>query len=158
MGGGQCPTFFERITAMLDSFKQPMKYAKLGKKVTVYEKNPDGSIKYYQSDDGTLIPLIDKEVDSYSEPVSFRASITNKLAKTFEAAYGADPTATYCQLTTEKGRLPLDVGDIVWKQSEVVVDDDGLIDPNSADYTVKGVATEGLTVDLYMLQKNIKEN
>lgn len=55
-----------------------------------------------------------------------------------------------------KGYLPLKAGDVVWKRSGVLNDSDGNTDPLSADYIVKGVADEGLTVDLFLLQKVVK--
>ena len=60
------------------------------------------------------------------------------------------------QIVTDKGYLPIKEGDLIWKRSEVKYDSDGFPDPKSADYTVKGVADEGLTVDLFLLQRNVK--
>ena len=63
---------------------------------------------------------------------------------------------SYCQIVTDKGYLPIKAGDIVWKKSDVGQDSDGLVDDKTADYVVKGVADEGLTVDLFLLQKTVK--
>lgn len=57
---------------------------------------------------------------------------------------------------TDKGYLSLTAGDMVWKKSAVGYDADGGVDPLTADYTVRGVADEGLTVDLFLLQKVVK--
>ena len=70
--------------------------------------------------------------------------------------FGIDDSSTYVQIVTDKGYLPLKAGDVVWKKSEVGHDADGLVDSTTADYTVKGVADEGLTVDLFLLQKVVK--
>ena len=70
--------------------------------------------------------------------------------------FGIDDSSTYVQIVTDKGYLPLKAGDLVWKKSEVEFDADNFPEPTSADYTVKGVADEGLTVDLYLLQKTVK--
>ena len=70
--------------------------------------------------------------------------------------FGIDDSTSYCQLVTDKGYLPLKAGDVVWKRSEVGHTDDGLVDSETADYIVKGVADEGLTTDLFLLRKNIK--
>ena len=50
------------------------------------------------------------------------------------------------------------VGSLVWKRSEVKYKDNDktIVDSLSADYTVKGIADEGLTADLFLLQKNVK--
>ena len=52
----------------------------------------------------------------------------------------------------------MSVGSLVWKRSDVKYKDEEntIVDENSADYIVKGVADEGLTVDLFLLQKNVK--
>ena len=92
----------------------------------------------------------------YSEPKIFKANISNKLSEVLIREFGVDDSSSYCQIVTDKGYLPLDVGDLVWKKSNVETDKDGLVDKNSADYIVKGVADEGLTVDLFLLQKIVR--
>ena len=153
---------------MLDANKQQMKYSLQGQKITIYKKDEDGNIQYegYTDSDGNFIPYLDvngdkipiisKEVVGYSEPKIFKANISNKLSEVLIREFGVDDSSTYCQIVTDKGYLPLDVGDLVWKKSNVETDKDGLVDKNSADYIVKGVADEGLTVDLFLLQKNVK--
>ena len=153
---------------MLDANKQQMKYSLQGQKITIYKKEEDGNILYegYTDSDGNFIPYLDvngdkipiilKEVVGYSEPKIFKANISNKLSEVLIREFGVDDSSSYCQIVTDKGYLPLDVGDLVWKKSNVEIDKDGLVDKNSADYIVKGVADEGLTVDLFLLQKNVK--
>lgn len=141
---------------MLDINKQLMKYSQHGQKVTIYEKDDDGNIKYYVDGDGNKIPLIADEKVGFSEPKEFYANISNKLSEVLVKEFGVDDSSTYVQIVTDKGYLPLKAGDVVWKKSEVEFDADNLPDPTSADYTVKGVADEGLTVDLYLLQKTVK--
>ena len=153
---------------MLDANKQQMKYSLQGQKITIYKKDEHGNIQYegYTDSDGNFIPYLDvngdkipiilKEVVGYSEPKIFKANISNKLSEVLIREFGVDDSSSYCQIVTDKGYLPLDVGDLVWKKSNVETDKDGLVDKNSADYIVKGVADEGLTVDLFLLQKNVK--
>ena len=153
---------------MLDANKQQMKYSLQGQKITIYKKDEYGNIQYegYTDSDGNFIPYLDvngdkipiisKEVVGYSEPKIFKANISNKLSEVLIREFGVDDSSSYCQIVTDKGYLPLDVGDLVWKKSNVETDKDGLVDKNSADYIVKGVADEGLTVDLFLLQKNVK--
>ena len=69
--------------------------------------------------------------------------------------FGIDDSSSYCQIVTDKGYLPIKAGDVIWKKSEVGRDDDGLVDNKTADYVVKGVADEGLTADLFLLQKTV---
>ena len=153
---------------MLDANKQQIKYSLQGQKITIYKKDENGNIQYegYTDSDGNFIPYLDvngdkipiilKEVVGYSEPKIFKANISNKLSEVLIREFGVDDSSSYCQIVTDKGYLPLDVGDLVWKKSNVETDKDGLVDKNSADYIVKGVADEGLTVDLFLLQKIVR--
>lgn len=141
---------------MLDINKQLMKYSQHGQKVTIYEKDEYGSIKYYVDGDGNKIPLIADEKVGFSEPKEFYANISNKLSEVLVKEFGVDDSSTYVQIVTDKGYLPLKAGDVVWKKSEVGYDESGLVDSTTADYEVKGVADEGLTVDLFLLQKVVK--
>jgi hypothetical protein len=141
---------------MLDINKQAMRYSQHGQRITVYEKDDDGNIKYYEDADGNRIPLISDEKIGYSDPKEFYANISNKLSEVLVKEFGIDDSSTYVQIVTDKGYLPLKAGDLVWKKSEVEFDAGNLPEPTSADYTVKGVADEGLTVDLYLLQKTVK--
>ena len=72
--------------------------------------------------------------------------------------FGVDNSTNFVQIVEDKGKLPLNVGSLVWKRSDVRYKDEEntIVDENSADYIVKGVADEGLTVDLFLLQKNVK--
>ena len=141
---------------MLDINKQKMKYSKHGQRITVYERDDDGNIKYYMDSDGHKIPMIADETIGFSEPVDFRANISNKLSEVMVKEFGIDDSSTYVQIVTDKGYLPIKAGDVVWKRSDVGYDSDGNVDPLTDDYTVKGVADEGLTVDLFLLQKVVK--
>lgn len=141
---------------MLDINKQKMKYSRQGRRIVIYEKDDDGNTQYYVDGDGNQIPIISDEKIGYSEPVTFWANISNKLSEVLVKEFGIDDSSTYVQIVTDKGYLPLKAGDVVWKQSDVGYDSDGLVDPLTADYSVKGVADEGLTVDLFLLQKVVK--
>ena len=85
----------------------------------------------------------------FSKPKEFYANISNKLSEVLVKEFGVDDSSTYVQIVTDKGHLSLNAGDVVWKKSEIVYDEDGLVDSTTADYEVKGVADEGLTVDLF---------
>lgn len=140
---------------MLEANKQKMKYSKQGEKVTMYDRDENGNIKYIEVD-GEKIPVVLRESIGFSDPVSFSANISNKLSEVLVKEFGIDDSSSYCQIVTDKGYLPIKAGDIVWKKSDVGRDSDGLVDDKTADYVVKGVADEGLTVDLFLLQKTVK--
>ena len=140
---------------MLEANKQKMKYSKQGEKVTIYDRDENGNIKYIEVD-SEKIPVVLREAIGFSDPVSFSANISNKLSEVLVKEFGIDDSSSYCQIVTDKGYLPIKAGDIVWKKSDVGQDSDGLVDDKTADYVVKGVADEGLTVDLFLLQKTVK--
>lgn len=140
---------------MLEANKQKMKYSKHGEKVTIYDRDENGNIKYIEVD-GEKIPVVLREAIGFSDPVLFSANISNKLSEVLVKEFGIDDSSSYCQIVTNKGYLPIKAGDIVWKKSDVGRDSDGLVDDKTADYVVKGVADEGLTVDLFLLQKTVK--
>lgn len=152
---------------MLDINKQKMKYSQGGQRVFIPQTDENGDIVYegYKDSDGNFVPYLDsegnkipkgEEVEGFSEPKTFQANISNKLSEALVKEFGIDDSTSYCQLVTDKGYLPLKAGDVIWKRSEVSYTDNGTADSESADYIVKGVADEGLTVDLYLLRKNIK--
>lgn len=140
---------------MLDINKQDMKYSRQGEKVTIYDRDENRNIKYIEVA-GEKIPVVLRETTGFSEPVSFSANISNKLSEVLVKEFGIDDSSSYCQIVTDKGYLPVKAGDVIWKKSDVGRDSDGLVDDKTADYVVKGVADEGLTVDLFLLQKTVK--
>ena len=119
----------------------------------------DGLFVPYLDDDGNKIPkLTGDTIDTYSDPVIFYSSISNKLSEATAKEFGIDDSTNYAQLVTDKNAFPLVEGALIWKRSEVGYKDKEktISDSTSADYIVKGVADEGLTVDLYLLRKNVK--
>lgn len=143
---------------MLEINKQAMKYSRQGERVEIYERDSDGNIVYtkYTTADGKPIPVIKDTVIGYSNPVTFRASINNKLSEVLIKEFGIDDSTSYLQIVTDKGALPIKTGDYIWKSSAVGRDKNNLVDVTTADYIVKGVADEGLTVDLFLLQRNVR--
>ena len=143
----------------LASNKQSMKYSLQDVKVPIYETDDDSNIIYYTDEDGNQIPLETGEHETgYSQPVSFFANINNKLNEVVWKDYGIDDSTNYAQIITSKGELPLKVGSVIWKKSEVGYKDDEktIVDETTADYTVKGIADEGMSEDLFLLQRNVK--
>ena len=116
---------------MLDINKQEMKYSRQGEKVTIYDRDENGEIKYIEMD-GERIPVVLRETTGYSEPVLFSANISNKLSEVLVKEFGIDDSSSYCQIVTDKGYLPIKAGDVIWKKSEVGRDDDGLVDNKTA--------------------------
>lgn len=143
---------------MLEINKQKMIYSLRGGIVPVYETDENGNIKTITVD-GKKIPVETGEyITGYEKPVIFYASISNKLSEVLIQEFGIDNSTNFVQIVADKGTLLFNIGTLVWKQSEVKFKNgmDNVVDETSCDYIVKGVATEGLTVDLFLLQKNIK--
>ena len=143
----------------LASNKQSMKYSLQGERVPIYETDENGKIIYYTDSDGNKIPMETGECTTgYSHPVSFFANINNKLNEVVWQDYGIDDSTNYAQLITSKNELPMKVGSVIWKKSEVGYKDDEntIVDETTADYTVKGIADEGMSEDLFLLQRNVK--
>ena len=72
--------------------------------------------------------------------------------------YGVDNSTNFAQIVASKVELPLKAGSVIWKKSEVGYKDDEktIVDETTADYTVKGIADEGMSEDLFLLQRNVK--
>ena len=136
---------------MLDINKQKMLYSLPNGRGPVYELDENGDVKYIVID-GESVPVITGETE---EPVKFFANISNKLSEALMKEFGIDQSTNYVQIASDKGRLTMTVGSLVWKKSSVA-HKNLRPDPKSADYKVIGVADEGLTVDLFLLQKNVK--
>lgn len=140
---------------MLDINRQKMFYAKQIGQVPVYDTDEDGNLKYITVD-GNKVPIETGEYTmGYDVPVPFYSSISNKLSESLIKEFGVDNSTNFVQIVDDKRKLPLSVGDLVWKKSAVRYKA-AMVDKTSCDYIVKGVADEGLTVDLFLLQKNVK--
>ena len=143
----------------LASNKQSMKYSLQGERVPIYETDENGNIIYYTDSDGNKIPMETGEYTTgYSQPVSFFGNIAMSGGEVDSVEFGIDNSTNYAQIITSKGELPLKAGSVIWKKSEVGYKDDGktIVDGTTADYTVKGVADEGMSEDLFLLQRNVK--
>ena len=139
--------------------QQKMYYSLQGERVPIYETDENGNIIYYTDSDGNQIAMqTGEQTTGYSQPVSFFANISNKLNEVVWKDYGVDNSTEYAQLIVSKGELPLKVGSVIWKKSEVGYKDDEktIVDGTTADYTVKGIADEGMSEDLFLLQRNVK--
>lgn len=161
--------------------KQIMHYSLYSGSVPVYERDEYGQIIYIDVD-GEDVPVEAGTKEArYSMPVRFEAYISSELNEMHIKAWGVDQSSIYAEIVAQKGTLPLEIGAIIWRTSEITYDDlpddpletdDGnsLVDDENAnitsdsgrktphqassDYTVVGLRTEGLTEDWFLLQKN----
>lgn len=144
--------------------KQSMYYSLYSGTRPVYERDEHGDIIYVEVD-GVSEPVeAGTQEASYAMPVPFFANIDSELNEMHMKAWGVDQSSIYAEIVCQKGYLPLEIGAIIWRESPVVYDPDpedpeGVIPHQaSADYTVVGVRTEGLTEDWYLLQKNSSDS
>lgn len=143
----------------LASNKQKMFYSLQDDEIPIYESYTDeeGNVIYITDDDGNKIETGETTI-GYTKPVEFKANITNKLNEVVWQDYGIDDSTNYAQIIVSKGALPLKAGGVIWKKTQILYKDDEntIPDESSADYTVKGVADEGLNEDLFLLKRNVK--
>lgn len=143
----------------LASNKQKMYYSLQDGQIPIYESYTDeeGNVIYITDDDGNKIETGETTI-GYTKPVEFKANITNKLNEVVWQDYGIDDSTNYAQIIVSKGALPLKAGGVIWKKTQILYKDDEntIPDESSADYTVKGVADEGLNEDLFLLKRNVK--
>lgn len=142
---------------MLDINKQLMKYSQHGQRVTIYEKDDDGNIKYYVDGDGNKIPLIAGEKIGYSKPVDFRANIAFSGGEAKVEEFGFNAADYDAIMLTDKNEFPLKKGDLIWLNSEVAyIDEDAeTVDETSADFTIVGVKP-ALKSTKYVLKAVVK--
>lgn len=143
----------------LASNKQKMYYSLQDGQIPIYESYTDeeGNVIYITDDDGNKIETGETTI-GYTKLVEFKANITNKLNEVVWQDYGIDDSTNYAQIIVSKGALPLKAGSVIWKKTQILYKDDEntIPDESSADYTVKGVADEGLNEDLFLLKRNVK--
>ena len=140
---------------MLDINKQAMKYALQGQTVTVYEKDEDGNLKFYETEEGEKIYYTHAE-PVFSEPVDFRANISFDGGEAQIKEYGFNTADFDAVLLTDRGEYPFKKGDVIWLDSEPTKDENGLVDSTSADFTIVGVKPSLYSVK-YMLKAVVKE-
>ena len=140
---------------MLDINKQAMKYALQGQTVTFYEKDEDGNLKFYETEDGEKIYYTHEEI-GFSEPVDFRANISFDGGEAQNKEYGFNVADFDAVLLTDRGEYPFKKGDVIWLDGESKKDENGLVDSTSADFTIVGVKPSLYSVK-YMLKAVVKE-
>lgn len=142
---------------MLDINKQSMKYSQQGQRITIYERDDDGNIKYYIDSDGNKIPLIAEEKVGFSKPADFRANIAFSGGEAKTEEFGFDAADYDAIMLTDKNEFPLKKGDLIWLDSEVtyIDEDTETVDETSADFTIVGVKP-ALKSTKYVLKAVVK--
>lgn len=126
----------------------------------VYEEEGTSVRTIIDEETGEEIPVeVGTQKAVYLPPVEFFANITSNLNEMHIKAYGVDQSSIYSRIIAEKGQLPLKVGSMIWRESDIEWDDKLRRIPKqaSADYVVVGLMTEYQHADFYLLQRNTPE-
>lgn len=134
--------------------QQRMRYSTYSDQITIYERDEDGNITYTDTGDG-MEPTIAEEIAGYSEPVIFFANIAMSGGESEAKEYGVNSTDYEAVIVTTDKTLPIDELSLIWHATEPVLDADGLVDADSADYKVIAVkpSLNGVKYLLKKLQK-----
>lgn len=140
--------------------KQRMYYSLYKAAEEVYEEEGTSVRTIIDEETGEEIPVeVGTQKAVYLPPVEFFANITSNLNEMHIKAYGVDQSSIYSRIIAEKGQLPLKVGSMIWRESDIEWDDKLRRIPKqaSADYVVVGLMTEYQHADFYLLQRNTPE-
>ena len=91
----------------------------------------------------------------YSLPVEFLGNISMSGGEAEAMEFGLNTADYEAVLIVNKGLLPIDESSLIWFESEPVINDNGLVDYVTADYSVIKISPS-LNVDKYVLKKTIK--
>lgn len=143
--------------------QQRLQYATYSDQITIYERDEDGNIIYVDID-GEQVPSIAGEIAGYNEPVIFFANIAMSGGESEAKEYGVNQTDYEAVIVTTDKSLPIDELSLIWHTTEPVLNADGLVDADSADYKVIAVkpSLNGMKYLLKKLPKggggHVKEN
>lgn len=136
----------------LNRNKQKMYYSLVTGTRPKYRRDSDGNIIYIEID-GENVPVEDGGYENvYGTPVEFQANISSTLASAAFKPFGVDNSANMATICCDKGYLELEIGARIWKRSEIKYIGTE-VDGSSADFVVKGIDIEGLTNDLFLLER-----
>ena len=131
--------------------QQLLYYSVYSDEIKVYQRDEDGNIVYIEVD-GEQIPVEIGTVAGYNNPVSFCANIAMSGGEAEAKEYGFDVGAYEAVLVTTDKSLPISETSRIWHTSEPQYDSDGMVDGDSADYSVLAVKPS-LNGMKYLLKK-----
>lgn len=134
--------------------QQRLQYATYSDQITIYERDSAGNI-IYDEIDGERYPRILSEQAGYSNPVSFYANIAMSGGEAEAKEYGVNASDYEAVLVTTNKSLPIDELTRIWHTSEPKFNSDGMMDGDSADYSVLAVKPS-LNGVKYLLKKVTK--
>ena len=120
--------------------KRTLKYALLSGSEIVYKRDSDGNkIIDFVDSEGNVYYQEQGERLVYADPVEFKAHIAYSGGEVQQVEFGVDVTAYDATLVYLLKEFPITETTLIWCDSEPIIDDDGNVDPNSADYKVLSV-------------------
>lgn len=119
-------------------------------------KNLIGDVPLITGVDGEMVAVVDAYKDEYSVPAIFKANISFDSGETRLGEYGLNPSDYNAIISAEKGKLPFNERTLIWFQSEVEYDEDGLVKPETADYRVIAIKTS-LNEERFILKKRVDD-
>lgn len=134
--------------------QQRLQYATYSDQIKIYERDENGNIVYIDVD-GEQVPVIISEQAGYNNPVSFYANIAMSGGESEAREYGVNSSDYEAVLVTTEKSLPIDELSLIWHTSEPKFNFDGMVDGDSADYSVLAVkpSVNGLKVLLKKITK-----
>lgn len=133
--------------------KQKLFYSLYSEQIVIYERDSDGNIVY--ADEEKTIPVILSEQAGYNNPVSFYANIAMSGGEAEAKEYGVNASDYEAVLVTTDKSLPIDELTRIWHTSKPKFNSDGMVDGDSADYSVLAVKPS-LNGMKYLLKKITK--
>lgn len=131
--------------------QQPFHYATYSEEIKVYKRDENGNIEYVEID-GSLEPIEIGTVAGYNEPVLFYANIAMSGGEAEAREYGFDIGSYEAVLVTTDKSLPITETSRLWQVTEPIINADGTVDGDSADYSVLAVKPS-LNGMKYLLKK-----
>ena len=134
--------------------QQRFRYATYSDQIKIYERDSDGNIVYIEVD-GEQVPIIIEEIAGYNQPVIFFANLAMSGGEAEAKEYGVNASDYEAVLVTTDKSLPIDELSRIWHTSEPKFNSDGMMDGDSADYSVLAVKPS-LNGVKYLLKKVTK--
>ena len=142
---------------MLKKNKQKLHYSLFIEERPVYALDEFGNkiIEYVDEEGNEYYRETGETERVYSLPVEFLGNMSMSGGEAEAMEFGLNTADYEAVLIVNKGLLPIDESSLIWFESEPVINDDGLVDYVTADYSIIKISPS-LNVDKYVLKKTIK--
>lgn len=134
--------------------QQNLWYSTYADQITIYERDENGNIKYFDDGEGNLIPIEKATKAGYNNPVSFYANISAAKGSSDSEVFGVSLDYTKTISTCDMS-LPISETSLLWFETEPRYNADGTVDSSSADYAVAAIA-RSLNNVVYAIKKLAK--